>query len=246
MVAATGRGGVIDGPRSASIEGVAAANWSRSTLRAVFGSGARVRDAEPHGPEACAAHDRDRDAPRPRRRARRLGPVARRQPDAGPGLVGHDGRHGIRLTGRLRLPVGEPERVRGAGLRSPARSTGSSWASTRGRRGSRRPARARSPGPSTSRRMPAPRGGERQSPGAVTRIRPSGRTEAFVVGGEQGDCDMRLWSTTDGGQEWGDAASASAAWARTPDDARRVIRPGGEPVTPVREGPRARPRLARP
>ena len=73
---------------------------------------------------------------------------------------------------------------------------------------------------------------ERESPGAVTRIRPSGRTEAFVVGGEQGDCDMRLWTTTDGGQEWGDAASASAAWARTPDDARRVIRPGGEPVTP--------------
>ena len=33
------------------------------------------------------------------------------------------------------------------------------------------------------------------APGAVTRLRPSGRSEAFAVGGTSDDCAMRLWTT---------------------------------------------------
>lgn len=70
------------------------------------------------------------------------------------------------------------------------------------------------------------------APGAVTRLRPSGRNESFAVGGDGEDCAMRLWTTNNAGEEWGDPSSASAAWAREADDARRVIRPGDDPVTP--------------
>lgn len=70
------------------------------------------------------------------------------------------------------------------------------------------------------------------APGAVTRLRPSGRNEAFVVGGTGEDCAMRLWTTGDAGQAWSDPASASAAWARDAGDDRRAIRPGDDPVTP--------------
>ena len=70
------------------------------------------------------------------------------------------------------------------------------------------------------------------APGAVTRLRPSGRSEAFAVGGTSDDCAMRLWTTGNTGEDWGDPASASAAWARDAGDSRRVIRPGDDPVTP--------------
>ncbi|HET6968517.1 MAG TPA: hypothetical protein VFI44_09580 [Ornithinibacter sp.] len=70
------------------------------------------------------------------------------------------------------------------------------------------------------------------APGAVTRLRPSGRSEAFAVGGTSDDCAMRLWTTSNAGEDWGDPASASAAWARDAGDSRRVIRPGENPVTP--------------
>ena len=70
------------------------------------------------------------------------------------------------------------------------------------------------------------------APGAVTRLRPSGRNEAFVVGGDGEECGMRLWTTATAGEEWSDPASASAAWARDADDERRVIRPGDDAVAP--------------
>ena len=69
-------------------------------------------------------------------------------------------------------------------------------------------------------------------PGAVTRIRPSTKTASFVVGGSGKGCEMRLWTTGDGGKEWSDPASADAAWARDAGNERRVIRPGGDTVAP--------------
>lgn len=74
------------------------------------------------------------------------------------------------------------------------------------------------------------------TPAAVTRIRTSSRSEGFVVGGQGRDCAMRVWTTGDAGEEWGDPASARATWARVAEDARRVIRPGGDPVTPCGRG----------
>jgi len=71
-----------------------------------------------------------------------------------------------------------------------------------------------------------------ETPGAVTRIRPSDRTVAFVVGGSGKGCDMRLWTTGDAGKEWSEPASADAAWARDAGNQRRAIRPGGDTVTP--------------
>lgn len=69
------------------------------------------------------------------------------------------------------------------------------------------------------------------APGAVTRLRPSGRNEAFVVGGGK-SCAMRLWTTGDAGGAWSDPSSASSAWARDAGDDHLVIRPGDDPVTP--------------
>lgn len=74
------------------------------------------------------------------------------------------------------------------------------------------------------------------TPAAVTRIRTSSRSEGFVVGGAGRECTMRLWTTGDAGEQWGDPESARATWARVVEDARRVIRPGGNPVTPCGRG----------
>jgi len=70
------------------------------------------------------------------------------------------------------------------------------------------------------------------TPAAITRIRTSGRAEGWVVAGVGKDCTMRVFTTGGAGDEWSDPASASAAWARVAEDARRAIRPGGGPVTP--------------
>jgi len=69
--------------------------------------------------------------------------------------------------------------------------------------------------------------------GSVTRVRPDGASTAFAVGGDRG-CRVRLWTTSDGGGTWNGPRSAAAAWGRSPGDARRVNRPGGDPVTPCR------------
>lgn len=67
--------------------------------------------------------------------------------------------------------------------------------------------------------------------GSVTRVRPDGRSTAFVVGGTS-RCESRLWATNDGGASWNGPRSAAAAWGRSPRDPRLVLRPGADPVTP--------------
>ncbi|MFQ6171915.1 hypothetical protein ACK8HX_09935 [Oryzobacter sp. R7] len=75
------------------------------------------------------------------------------------------------------------------------------------------------------------------APGSVTRVRPSDEGNGFVVGGDS-RCRIRLWNTGVAGEEWTDAQSAADAWGRDPEDATRVHRPGGDPVTPCEGGAR--------
>lgn len=70
-----------------------------------------------------------------------------------------------------------------------------------------------------------------EAEGSVTRVRPDGRSTAFVVGGTA-RCATRLWATSDGGASWNGPRSAAAAWGRSAEDARLVLRPGADPVTP--------------
>jgi hypothetical protein len=67
--------------------------------------------------------------------------------------------------------------------------------------------------------------------GSVTRIRAEDATTGFVVGGTA-RCEVRLWTTSDGGDTWNGPRSAAAAWGRSPKDVRLVHRPDGDPVTP--------------
>ncbi|MBM6401100.1 hypothetical protein [Phycicoccus sonneratiae] len=69
------------------------------------------------------------------------------------------------------------------------------------------------------------------APGAVTRIRPTSGSEAFVIGGD-GDCDLRLWTSTDAAAGWGDPASAARGWARVPESTGDVHTPRDEVVRP--------------
>ncbi len=68
-------------------------------------------------------------------------------------------------------------------------------------------------------------------PGTLTRLKPSSRTQAFVIGGNK-DCDLRLWTTADGGQSWSDPGSAGKGWARNPLKAVEVHSPRDEMVRP--------------
>ncbi len=69
------------------------------------------------------------------------------------------------------------------------------------------------------------------APGTLTRLKPSSRTQAFVIGGNK-DCDLRLWTTADGGQSWSDPGSAGKGWARNPLKAVEVHSPRDEMVRP--------------
>lgn len=69
------------------------------------------------------------------------------------------------------------------------------------------------------------------TPGSLTRLRPANGSDAFGVGGGKG-CDLRLWRTSDGGEQWSGAQSAASAWGRSASDVRRVHRPEAAPVTP--------------
>ena len=69
------------------------------------------------------------------------------------------------------------------------------------------------------------------APGSVTRLRPSDASNGFIVGGGE-ECELRLWRTANGGERWGAAQSAAAAWGRSAEDDRRVHRPSAAPVTP--------------
>jgi hypothetical protein len=69
------------------------------------------------------------------------------------------------------------------------------------------------------------------TPGSVVRLRPANGSDAFVVGGGKG-CDLRLWRTSDAGEQWSGAQSAGSAWGRSASDVRRVHRPEAGPVTP--------------
>lgn len=70
-----------------------------------------------------------------------------------------------------------------------------------------------------------------EAPGQVLRLRAETDASAFVTGGDE-DCDLRMWSTADGGGAWGDPSSADAAWSRVPRAPRVVDTSGGEQVTP--------------
>ena len=69
------------------------------------------------------------------------------------------------------------------------------------------------------------------APGTLTRVKPSSGTAAFVIGGDK-DCDLRLWTTADGGETWSDPGSAAKGWARNPLKAVEVHSPRDEMVTP--------------
>ncbi len=70
-----------------------------------------------------------------------------------------------------------------------------------------------------------------EAPGQVLRVRAESDVEAFVTGGD-GDCELRMWSTTDGGARWGEPSSAEAAWSRVPKAPRTVDTSSGERVAP--------------
>jgi hypothetical protein len=70
-----------------------------------------------------------------------------------------------------------------------------------------------------------------ESPGSVTRVRPSDGSTAFVVGGDT-DCESRVWYTADKGDTWSPPQSAADAWGRVVEEPQSVLRPGGDPVQP--------------
>lgn len=69
------------------------------------------------------------------------------------------------------------------------------------------------------------------APGQVLRLRAESEVAAFVTGGDDG-CDLRMWSTADGGAGWGEPSSADAAWSRVPRAPRVVDTSTGEQVNP--------------
>lgn len=72
------------------------------------------------------------------------------------------------------------------------------------------------------------------APGQVLRVRAESDLAAFVTGGDE-DCDLRMWSSVDGGAGWGDPSSAGAAWSRVPRAPRTVDTSTGDQVTPCQD-----------
>ena len=70
-------------------------------------------------------------------------------------------------------------------------------------------------------------------PGRALRVLAESATNAQAVGAdESAKCNLRLWQTTDTGEQWGKGQSAAKAWTRDPNDPQAVHTPRDEVVRP--------------